>query len=602
MIRWRIHASRWAAPGLGLAAGLLAWEGGVRLWQVPPWLLPTPSEIGRELAASAALMLPHLQVTLVEALLGLVLAVVVGLTLAIGIHVSPLLARVLEPWLVASQTVPVVALAPVLTVWFGYTLLPKVLVVAILCFFPVVVNTVDGLRGTDPDYLRLMRTLRLGHWVTFREVELPNALPYFFSGLRLAAAWSVVGAIFGEWVGTDEGMGYLMIRAISQFQTSRLFGAIALLSAAGFALFALTRLVEYLSLPWLRSHEEASRHGSRPSGRHALLAVGVAGLLTVGFPGPLDLPHAEAASPSGAPEKVDVILDWQPNADHVGIYAARAMGAFEDEGLQVALRVPADPSAALTQVAAGRSDLAITYAPELLQARSQGIPVVSVMELVQRPLNSVISLVEAGIRRPADLAGRTVGVPGTVDTDAILRSILVHDGVDPGQVRAINVGYDLIPALLSRRVDAIVGGFWNVEGVEVELLGFDPRVIHVEEWGVPNNPALILATSEQTLARRGDVLRRFLRALSRGYETVVADPAQGARHLLDQNPDLDRELARRGIELLAPVLLDPATGRPGLHDLEEWRAFAAWMVEMGLLPGLVNVDEAVTNRLLDPEG
>ncbi len=245
-------AVRWLAPGLLILFALGVWEVWVRVTRTPRWLLPPPSAVARTLVDDRALLLHHAGVTLGEVLLGFGLALAAGVLLAVLIDASEVVARAVYPLVIASQTVPVVALAPLLLIWFGYGLLPKVLVTALIGFFPVVVNTVDGLRAVDRDVLDLLRALGAGRWTRFRLAKLPAALPFVFSGARVAVAVCVIGAVFGELVGSSAGLGYLMTRAAAQFLTARVVASVVLLSAIGIGLFGLVALAERLLLPWRR--------------------------------------------------------------------------------------------------------------------------------------------------------------------------------------------------------------------------------------------------------------------------------------------------------------------------------------------------------------
>lgn len=245
----------WLLPLLVLVLAVVAWDLYVRIDNTPRWFLPRPGEVGRELIDSRALLWGHTQTTLKEMLLGLALAFVTGVALAVVIASSRLAERALYPIVVASQAVPIIALAPVLIVWFGYGLTPKVIVVVLTCFFPITVAMVDGLRAADREVLDLLRSLGASRWQMLRIVRIPASLPALFSGLRIAAAWSVIGAIVGEWVGASSGLGYLMTRSASQFQTPRLFAAIVIAALLGIALFTLVAMLERIFLPWRRTNK-----------------------------------------------------------------------------------------------------------------------------------------------------------------------------------------------------------------------------------------------------------------------------------------------------------------------------------------------------------
>jgi ABC-type nitrate/sulfonate/bicarbonate transport system permease component len=244
-------------PPLGFSLLVLgAWQAYVVLADISPLLLPSPLAVAQSVAANASLFAENAVVTLTEILLGFALGATAGIALAVLLTYSRLAERAVYPWLVASQMIPIVAVAPILVVWFGFTIVPKVVVVALVGFFPVVVNTTDGLKSVDPEMVSLMRTLGMSRLRIMRSVRVPWALPYVFSGLKVAMALSVIGAVFGEWVGASEGLGYLMLALNNQLATTDLFAAVLVLSAMGIALFFLVGLVERLVIPW---HHETRR-------------------------------------------------------------------------------------------------------------------------------------------------------------------------------------------------------------------------------------------------------------------------------------------------------------------------------------------------------
>ena len=260
--RRRAELGRRVLPPLAFSLVVLgAWQAYTELARVSPLLLPSPLEVARSVAANASLFASNAAVTLTEILLGFALGSVAGIALAVLLTYSRLAERAVYPWLVASQMVPIVAVAPILVVWFGFTIVPKVVVVGLVCFFPIVVNTTDGLKAVDPEMVRLMRTLGMSRLRIMRSVRVPSALPYLFSGLKVAMALSVIGAVFGEWVGASEGLGYLMLAFNNQLATVDLFAAVLVLSAMGIALFFLVGLVERLVIPW---HHETRRASQQP--------------------------------------------------------------------------------------------------------------------------------------------------------------------------------------------------------------------------------------------------------------------------------------------------------------------------------------------------
>ncbi|MCL6595939.1 MAG: ABC transporter permease [Firmicutes bacterium] len=244
------------------ALTLVAWQVAAVWRRVPSWLLPTPWRVAESMWRDRALLWPSAATTLEETLLGFALAVLLGVVLAVAIHLSAAVRRLVVPWLVVSQTVPLLAFAPLLAVWFGFGLFPKVLVVFVVAFFPVVVDLADALRAVDADMVRLVRTMGASRLAVLWLVELPASLPALASGVRLTAAYAVAGAVVAEWTGATSGLGNLMIQASSQFETADAFAAIALVSALGVALYLAVGMAERLALPWARPAPAVRRAGA----------------------------------------------------------------------------------------------------------------------------------------------------------------------------------------------------------------------------------------------------------------------------------------------------------------------------------------------------
>jgi putative hydroxymethylpyrimidine transport system substrate-binding protein len=278
-----------------------------------------------------------------------------------------------------------------------------------------------------------------------------------------------------------------------------------------------------------------------------------------------------------------VMLDFFPNADHAALYSAISHGDFRAVGLDVHPETPAEPAEPLKLLAAGRVDMAISYEPELLLARDQGLKLVSIAALVQRPLTSIIALPGAHITSVTDLAGKRVGTAGIPYQAAELKTALQTAGVNPSKVREVNVGFNLIPAMLSSKVAATLGGFWNYEALQLQLLHRHPVVIPVDQAGVPTYNELVLVVREEEARKRGQDLRALLQALTRGEGEVRANPAAAASLVVKANPSLEPKLQLASIERTLPATL-PAGGKPfGYQNSSAWAAFGSWMLTHGLL-------------------
>ncbi len=238
-------------PAIVLTLALLAlWELYVRAGHVSVQVLPSPIAIVQALMNNWSIIYDNTLQTLLETVLGLTLAALLGLLLAITLDISNWMRRAVYPLLITSQTIPIIALAPLLLIWIGYDIRPKLIVVTLYCFFPIAVATVDGLASAEPELIKLLHSMRATRWQILRLVRLPGAMPAFFSGLRIAAAYSVIGAIFGEYVGAEKGLGIYMQKAANSFATINVFAAILVTTILSLLLFGLVSLIERLALPW----------------------------------------------------------------------------------------------------------------------------------------------------------------------------------------------------------------------------------------------------------------------------------------------------------------------------------------------------------------
>jgi putative hydroxymethylpyrimidine transport system substrate-binding protein len=307
---------------------------------------------------------------------------------------------------------------------------------------------------------------------------------------------------------------------------------------------------------------------------------------------------------TGATEPLRVMLDYFPNADHAGIYAARESGAYAKAGLDVEITPPPDPSAPLKLLLAGKTDLAISYEPELLLARDKGAQLVAVGALVQKPLTSLMAVGKAKVRTPRDLRGKRVGTSGIPYQSAYLKTILETAGVDPGTVKETNVGFNLVPAMLSGKVDATLGAFWNYEGVDLARRGKDPVIQRMEKLGVPTYAELVFVARRRDLDQHfGAKVRRFMQATARGHATLAQDPQAGLDGLLAADPGLDRDLQQAAVEATLPVFLPSDAERPfGYQDPAEWQEYADWMLDEGLITRRQTAEQVLTNEFLAGEG
>jgi putative hydroxymethylpyrimidine transport system permease protein len=229
------------------------WEAASRGGLVKVYILPAPDQVITELWDDwGSVLRSATWVTFQEMFLGFLIAVAAGLAISVALHWSKVIRRALYPLLIASQAIPIVVLAPILAIIIGYNISSKLVIVALVCFFPIAINTLDGFRGVDSEYVRMMRTLHGTRWLTFQRIELPSAMPSFFSGMRVAAAFAPVGAVFGEFSGSNDGLGYVMLQAGPELQTARVLAAVLLLTVMAVLLVLAVTLCERMIAPWAR--------------------------------------------------------------------------------------------------------------------------------------------------------------------------------------------------------------------------------------------------------------------------------------------------------------------------------------------------------------
>jgi putative hydroxymethylpyrimidine transport system substrate-binding protein len=312
--------------------------------------------------------------------------------------------------------------------------------------------------------------------------------------------------------------------------------------------------------------------------------------------------HDQIQPIAGKTQNVTMMLDWLPNADHVGIYEAIANGDLRDAGINLHVETPPSPSAPLSLVEAGKVDVAVSYEPEVMLARDQKQTILSFAALVQRPLTSVISIGSKHITRISQLRGKTVGTAGIPYQTAYLDTMLSHAGVAPSSVKQVDVGANLVPAMIGGRVDATLGGFWNYEAIELRQAHKKPNVIPVSAGGVPSYDELVLTTSETYFQNHVTLLRGLVQALGRGYAEVRANPQQGVNALLAANPSLDPTLQAAAVRATLPAFF-PSDDKPwGWQFTDRWNAYGQWMYNHHLIKHLAARDFASTNQLLAGQG
>ena len=286
---------------------------------------------------------------------------------------------------------------------------------------------------------------------------------------------------------------------------------------------------------------------------------------------------------------ISLALDWYPNSNHAGIYYGIDNGYFEENDINVDVYTPSDPASILQTVASGRDEFGISYQPDLLLARSEGIPVVAVHSIVKTPLNSIMTLGDSGIDNPSKLKNKTIGYPGIPLNIGILSSILEEQDLTIDDVNLVDVGFDLVPALLSERVDAIIGAFWSHESILIELEGREVNILKFEEWGIPKYHELVLVTSEEYFKNNEEIVEKFVDAFSRGYKKSIENNDESMEALIAAFPEVNIELETQGIKLLSPLWQESFDS----DGMDSWNKFGIWMKDKGLISESLDVEKSI---------
>ncbi|WP_239615728.1 ABC transporter substrate-binding protein [Cohnella mopanensis] len=295
--------------------------------------------------------------------------------------------------------------------------------------------------------------------------------------------------------------------------------------------------------------------------------------------------------------ELTVLMDWYPNAVHTFLYAAEEQGYFKEAGLKVKLQTPADTNDALKLVATGKADLALSYQMQVAVSRSEDIPIVSVAAIVRHPLNQLFALESAGIRSPKDLVGKKIGYPSVPLDESMVNTMVKSDGGDPSKLNYIDVGWDLIPAMTTKKVDAIIGGYVNHEKLLLEkegekLITFDPS-----NYGVPDYYELVLTASEEGLKNNREAFKKFMAAAAKGQEYTVSHPEQSLQLLLDKQSEefpLDADIEKMSLDILLP-LMDAGSEPFGSQSVQSWNSVIEWLAEHGQLTKEVKAEQAFVN-------
>ena len=584
-----------AAPYVLIAAILMLWELASASGLMPAYMLPSPTDVVKAMVNDAPLLAEHAKTTLVEGFLGLTASVILSFVTAALMDRYLFLEKAVYPLLVVTQTIPTVAIAPLLVLWLGYDIAPKVALVIITCFFPLTISLLTGFANADRDAIRLMKAMGATHWQIFWHIKLKSSMTQFFSGLRVATSYAIVGAVISEWLGGLSGLGVYMTRVKKSYAFDKMFAVIFLISFISLILMKLVNLAERQTMPWNYLQEKDDKRNSRgDKNMKKKLTVGLLAIAMI-F-GLIACGGNEAAD--GGMEKITFVLDWTPNTNHTGLYVAQANGYFEELGLDVEIIQPTEDSATL-MVASGAADFGITcqdtMAPSIIGENA--LPIKAVAALLQHNTSGIISLKETGIDRPANMAGHNYATWDMPVEQAMIRSIVEKDGGVYEDIELIpSMVYDTITALNSD-IDAI-WIFYAWDGIATEVKGLETNYLDFGQL----DPAFdyytpVIISSDQYLAENEETAKKFLEAAGRGYEFAIAHPEEAAEILLEAAPELDRDIVMASQEWIADQY-KAEVERWGYIEPARWDLFYQWLTDNGLSEEPIAPGTGFTNDYL----
>lgn len=296
-------------------------------------------------------------------------------------------------------------------------------------------------------------------------------------------------------------------------------------------------------------------------------------------------------------QKVSLMLDWYPNAVHSFLFVAEEKGYFKEQGLDVDIQMPADTNDPLKLVAANQIDIAMSYQPQVLVARSEDIPVQSIGAIVRHPLNQLMVPADGSIKSPKDLAGKTIGYPSLPLDEAIIQTMVKADGGEAGKIKMVDIGWDLIPAMATKKTDALIGGYINHEKLLLEKEGHPMRALNPADYGVPDYYELVMVASEKGLKEKPEVYKKFMTAITKGQKYVQDHPEEGLSILMkheDKTSPLEKDVETKSLEILLP-LMDAKEKPFGYQDPETWKKTAQWLKDKKVIKETVTAEDAFIN-------
>ena len=559
--------------GLFVCIWLFASEGGL----VPKYMLPSPLDVARAFVTDFPTLTEHLKVTLKEAIYGLLIGTGLGFVFSVLMDRFQFLYKAFYPILIITQTIPTIAIAPLLVLWMGFGAAPKIALVVLTTFFPITISLLDGFKSADTDAEGLIRSMGGNRLTVFRHIKLPSALEQFFSGLKVSASYAVVGAVVSEWLGGFEGLGVYMTRVKKAYAFDKMFAVIILISAVSLALMALVAAMKFLALPHKRKEIRMDKIMKKT------LAIILAIIVTVGA-----FALLRNTEKTVDPTEITLCLDWTPNTNHTGFYVADKLGYYKDEGLKITIVQPPEDGSAL-MVASGQAQFGITAQDSMAPSYASENPlgVTAVAALLQHNTSGIISRNGEGCDTPKGLEGKTYSTWDSPVEKAMISYVMEKEGADFSKVKLIpNVLTNEPQALKNHDTDA-VWVFYGWSGVKAELDKVDCDFFFFSDIDKALDyytPTLI--ADDDFLKENPETAKAFLRATAKGYEYAVSNPEEAAEILIEGDTTgsllSSAELVKESQKWLSQYYISDAPCW-GYIDSDRWNGFYGWLFENGLI-------------------
>ena len=585
-----------------IAVILVLWQMISSLGIVDSFMLPSPIQVVQALMSEFPVLVEHSVITLSEAFLGLILGILLGFVMAVFMDRFDVLYQAFYPLIVLTQTIPTVAIAPLLVLWFGYEMAPKVILVVITTFFPITVGLLNGFKSVDPDAVNLLRAMGASQTHIFRYIKLPGAMSQFFAGLRISASYAIVGAVISEWLGGFGGLGVYMTRVKKAFSFDKMFAVIFLISMISLLLMKGVELLQKKCMPWEDLGGDSVKQSERPLfGKRHLATIVVAVLAVLGLMAAFKGWNVESgtAGVKQELEKVTFVLDWTPNTNHTGLYVSLEKGYFEEVGLDVEIVQPPEDGA-VSLVASGKAQFGISFQDSLAAALSgeQALPVTAVASVIQHNTSGIISRGGEGMDRPKGLEGHTYATWNGAIELATVEEVMKVDGGDYSQLELIpSTVTDEVSALRAESVDAL-WIFYGWAGVKTELEDLETDYFAFAEIDpVFDYYTPVIISGDKFLEEHPETAKAFLSAVSKGYEFAIQNPEEAAEILCSAAPELETELVLASQKYLADQYQADAPYW-GYMDAKRWNGFYEWVNEKGLVENEVPLNTGFTNDYL----